>query len=114
MYGEGSLNIASRTRGALLAPKKKPDEHPNLIWKNLDRVERKILNNKLNRLSEREIDVPRIISWRIMKQLGCNEFLEDMLLMRVVYGHRIVTSEMWKRALEIREPIHMEWCLEFF
>ena len=49
-----------------------------------------------------------------MKELGCIEILEDILLVRVVYGHEIVTSQMWKRAIEIREPIHMEWCLEFF
>ena len=57
--------------------------------------------------------MPRIVSWRIMKELGCIEILEDMLLVRVVYGHEIVTSQMWKREIEIKEPIHMEWCLEF-
>lgn len=38
----------------------------------------------------------------------------SMLLVRETFGHEIVTSQMWKRAVEIKEPIYMEWCLEFF
>ena len=36
------------------------------------------------------------------------------LSVKVVIGHEYVTSQMWKKSLEIREPIYMEWCLEFF
>ena len=79
----------------------------------MDRVEKKVLNSKLSRLCEREIHVPRIVDWRIIKNLGCFEWIEDMLLVRMVFNTEIVTSWIWKRALEIREPIYKEWVLEF-
>lgn len=112
MTGEGSSSVASRTRGAM--KKGNPDEHPNLLWKGVGKAEKRTLNKRLNRLYFREIDVPRIMDRRIMRNLGCEEVLEDMLLVKVVIGHEYVTSQMWKRALEIKEPIYMEWCLEFF
>ena len=46
--------------------------------------------------------------------MGCDEILDDMLLIRVVFRNEVVNSNMWKKAVDIKEPIYKEWCLEFF
>ena len=44
---------------------REPNDHPNLRWRGASRAEKLEYNMKLMRLLEREIDIPRIIDWRI-------------------------------------------------
>ena len=54
------------------------------------------------------------MNWTTLKTLGCDEIMNDVLMVKKVIGDEFVTSQMWRRAVEIREPIYIEWCLEFF
>ena len=89
--GECSSGIASRTRGAL-APKREPEDHPNLLWRGASRADKRILNFNLNKLYFRSIDVPRVLSWTTLVTLGCDKVMEDILLVREIYGNEMVTS----------------------
>jgi hypothetical protein len=106
--------VASRTRGAVRKPKREPEDHRNLLWKGTTRQQKRDLNFLLNKMYFRSIDVPKVLNWKTMETLGCDKIMADVLLVRKVTGSEFVTSQMWKRAVEIREPIYIEWCFEFF
>ena len=74
MPGDSSSGIASRTRGAL-APKREPEEHPNLLWRGASKVDKRTLNFNLNKLYFRSIDVPRILNWKTMRTIGCDKII---------------------------------------
>ena len=113
MLGERSI-LASRTRGALRKPKREQEDHPNLLWKGTTRQQKRDLNFILNKMYFRSIDVPKVLNWKTMETLGCDKIMADVLMARKVIGSEFVISQMWKKAVEIREPIYIEWCLEFF
>jgi hypothetical protein len=106
--------VASRTRGTLKNPKREPEDHPNLLWKGATKQQKKNFNTIPNRLYFRSIDVPRALNWTTLKTLGCDEIMNDVLMVKKVIEDEFVTSQMWRKAVEIREPIYIEWCLEFF
>ena len=105
-----------RTRGAIEREKNKRETkyHPNLRWNGVTREEKREFNDKLTKIVDRDIDIPRIVDWRVMRNLGCEKDLENMLLVRVVFPDEVVDSFMWKKAVEIKESVYKEWCLEFF
>ena len=106
--------VASRTRGALKNPKREPEDHPNLLWRDATKLQKKNFYTILNKLYFRSIDVPRVLNWTTLKTLGCDEIMNDVLMVKKVIGDEFVTSHMWRKAIEIREPIYIERCLEFF
>lgn len=79
-----------------------PECHPNLLWKGEDPTVRKIFNSTLLKIGGRVVHSPRVMDWNAMKELGCDEFLEDMFLIRIVWNRQILTSNMWMRAFNIK------------
>ncbi|GKC95853.1 hypothetical protein Tco_1161295 [Tanacetum coccineum] len=60
---------------------------------------------------------PFIIDWNVLNTLGCDTTIEDMLQIRVNEMRSddvLFTSEAWKRAFDINEPIYTELCHEFY
>ncbi|GJX77626.1 hypothetical protein Tco_0324437, partial [Tanacetum coccineum] len=55
--------------------------------------------------------------WNVLNTLGCDTTIEDMLEIRVneIRSDEVLfTSEAWKRAFDINEPIYTELCHEFY
>ena len=72
-----------------------------------------MFSGTLLRIGGRIPHSPRVMDWNVMKELACDEFLEEMLIIRIIWDRKVLTSDMWIRAFNIREPIYKEWCLEF-
>ncbi|GKB59315.1 hypothetical protein Tco_0915501 [Tanacetum coccineum] len=74
-------------------------------------------NTNLARNLSKQIYSPFIVDWNVLSTLGCDNVIEDMLEVRVnKMGNNEVlfTSEAWKRAFDINEPIYTELCHEFY
>ncbi|GJR54910.1 hypothetical protein Tco_1405431 [Tanacetum coccineum] len=55
--------------------------------------------------------------WNVLNTLGCGNVIEDMLEVRVneIGSDEVLfTSEAWKCAFDINEPIYTELCHEFY
>ncbi|GJQ89236.1 hypothetical protein Tco_0000375 [Tanacetum coccineum] len=74
-------------------------------------------NTNLARLLPKHIYSPVIIDWEVLNNMGCAEAIEEMLEIKV-YGmggdEEIFTSEAWRCAFDIREPVYAELCHQFY
>ena len=83
-----------------------PECHPNLLWKGEDAEVRKMFNSILLKIGGRVVHSLRVMNWNVMKELGCDEFLEDMFIIRIIWNKQLLTSNMWTRAFNRRESIY--------
>ena len=95
-FVSGGSAVAKRTRAGCKRREDMPipECHPNILWKGEDPATKKIFNGSLPKIGGRVVHSPRIVSWEVMKELGCDEFLEDMFLTRVLWDNKILTSNM--------------------
>ncbi|GKC66765.1 hypothetical protein Tco_1099363 [Tanacetum coccineum] len=60
---------------------------------------------------------PHHVDWTVLNTMGCAETIEEMLEFKVIEmggNEEVFSSETWRRAFDIKEPIYNELCHEFF
>ncbi|GJQ97914.1 ribonuclease H-like domain-containing protein [Tanacetum coccineum] len=60
---------------------------------------------------------PIIVDWEVLNNMSCVKEIEEMLEIKVYEmggDEEIFTSEAWRRAFDIREPVYAELCHEFY
>ncbi|GJR50354.1 hypothetical protein Tco_1400875 [Tanacetum coccineum] len=91
--------------------------HEFLLWGNCNMTLKNRYNTNLAGNLSKQIYSRFFIDWNILNTLGCDNAIEDMLEVRVNEMRSdevLFTSEAWKRAFDINEPIYTELCLEFY
>ncbi|GJY86997.1 hypothetical protein Tco_0501625 [Tanacetum coccineum] len=91
--------------------------HEFLLWGNCSQVAKSKYNTNLARLITKQIYLPCIVDWTVLNTLGCVETIKDMLEIKIVQmggNEEIFTSEAYRCAFDISEPIYTELCHEFF
>ncbi|GKC80319.1 hypothetical protein Tco_1131093, partial [Tanacetum coccineum] len=91
--------------------------HEFLLWGNCNLTLKNRYNTNLAGNLSKQIYSPFIVDWNVLNTLGCGNAIEDMLEGRVNEMGRIevlFTSEAWKRAFDINEPIYTKLCHEFY
>ncbi|GJU14432.1 hypothetical protein Tco_1142398 [Tanacetum coccineum] len=74
-------------------------------------------NTNLAENLSKQIYSPFIVDWNILNTLGCGNTIGDMLEVKISEigsDEVLFTSEAWKRAFDINEPIYTELCHEFY
>ncbi|GJZ40725.1 hypothetical protein Tco_0587611 [Tanacetum coccineum] len=91
--------------------------HEFLLWGTCNRATKTKYNTNLTRLLPKHIYSPCIVDWNVLNTLGCAETIDEMLKIKVykMGGQgEIFTSEAWRHAFDINEPIYTELCHEFY
>ncbi|GKB51755.1 hypothetical protein Tco_0902508 [Tanacetum coccineum] len=91
--------------------------HEFLLWGNFNMTLKNRYNTNLDGNLSKQIYSPFIVDWTVLDTLGCGKTIEDMLKVRVneIGSNEVLfTSEAWKRAFDINEPIYTELCHEFY
>ena len=90
------------------------ETHPWLRWPGCDGNEKIVLNNRLAELQDRPICQPRFMDWDVINRLGLTEELDEMFLTHDVDRAHPIEIPIWNRALNVKENVYREWCLEFY
>ncbi|GJU98171.1 hypothetical protein Tco_1327442 [Tanacetum coccineum] len=93
------------------------DPFGNAFEKGCNRAAKSRYNNVLDRLISKQVYSPCIVDWTVLITLGCAETIEEMLEIKVVRmggNDEVFSSEAWRCAFDIREPIYTELCHELF
>ncbi|GJT95050.1 hypothetical protein Tco_1090568 [Tanacetum coccineum] len=91
--------------------------HNFLLWNNYNRTLISRYNTKLARILPKQVYSPCIVDWTVLNTLGCGDTIKEMLEIKVneVGGDEILfTSEAWRSAFDINEPIYTELCQELY
>ncbi|GJR62941.1 hypothetical protein Tco_1505103 [Tanacetum coccineum] len=91
--------------------------HEFLLWGNCNMTLKNRYSTNLAGNLSKQIYSPFIVDWNVLNTLGCDNAIGDMLEVRVnEMGSDAVlfTSEAWKHAFDINEPIYTELCHEFY
>ncbi|GJZ35078.1 hypothetical protein Tco_0580895 [Tanacetum coccineum] len=91
--------------------------HEFLLWGNCNMTLKNRYNTNLAGNLSKQIYSPFIIDWNVLNTLGCGNAIDYMLEVRVNEmgsGEVLFTSEAWKHAFDINEPIYIELCHEFY
>ncbi|GKD21778.1 hypothetical protein Tco_1223481, partial [Tanacetum coccineum] len=91
--------------------------HEFLLWENCNMTLKNRYNTYLAGNLSKQIYSPFIVDWNVLNTLGCGNAIEDMLKVRVNEmgsNEVLFTSEAWKRAFDINEPIYTKLCHEFY
>ncbi|GJW03072.1 hypothetical protein Tco_1561928 [Tanacetum coccineum] len=91
--------------------------HEFLLWEGCNKDAKSRYNNRLAQLLPRYIYSPCIINWDVLKKMGCDGEIDDMLRIRVreaASEEEVFTLVAWIRAFNINEPIYAEFCHEFY
>ncbi|GJY99319.1 hypothetical protein Tco_0516749 [Tanacetum coccineum] len=91
--------------------------HPNLLWAGYSRDSKMKYNIVRSHLLPKQVFVHCVIDWTVLNRMGCAETIEEMLEIKVIEmggNEEVFSSEAWRRAFDINEPIYMELCHEFF
>ncbi|GKB89830.1 hypothetical protein Tco_0962102 [Tanacetum coccineum] len=91
--------------------------HEFLLWGNCNMTLKNRYNTNLAGNLSKQIYSPFIVDWNVLNTLGCGNAIEDMLEVRVNEmgsDEVLFTSEAWKHAFDINEPIYTELCYEFY
>ncbi|GKE13971.1 hypothetical protein Tco_1421548 [Tanacetum coccineum] len=91
--------------------------HEFLLWGNCNMTLKNKYNTNIAGNLSKQIYSPFIVDWNVLNLLGCDNAIEDMLEVRVNEmgsNEVLFTSEAWKRAFDINEPIYTELCHEFY
>ncbi|GJW72692.1 hypothetical protein Tco_0129609 [Tanacetum coccineum] len=88
-----------------------------LLWRNCIKTLRSRYNTNLARILPKQVYSPCIVDWGVLNVMGCGDVIEEMLDIKVyemVGKDKIFTSEAWRCAFDISEPIYTELCHEFY
>ncbi|GJR01161.1 retrotransposon ORF1 [Tanacetum coccineum] len=91
--------------------------HENLLWTGCTRAAKSRYNIVLTCLISKQVYSSCIVDWTILNTLGCAETIEEMLEIKVVEmgeNQEVFSSEAWRCAFDIREPIYTKLCHELF
>ncbi|GJV41533.1 hypothetical protein Tco_1419973 [Tanacetum coccineum] len=88
-----------------------------LLWGTSNRAAKSKYNTNLARLLPKQICSSIIVDWEIFNNMGSTEPIEEILEIKVYAmggDEEIFTYEVWRRAFNIREPVYVELCHEFY
>ncbi|GKD05472.1 hypothetical protein Tco_1180446 [Tanacetum coccineum] len=91
--------------------------HEFLLWEGCSRDAKSRYNTKLAQLLPRHIYSPCVVNWDMLKRMGYDGEIDDMLRIRlreVGSDEEMFTLVAWIRAFNINEPIYVELCHEFY
>ncbi|GJT97012.1 hypothetical protein Tco_1092530 [Tanacetum coccineum] len=91
--------------------------HEFLLWEGCNRDAKFRYNTRLAQLLPRHIYSPCVMNWDILKRMGYDGEIDDMLRIKVreaESGEEIFTFVAWIRAFNINELIYAEFCHEFY
>ncbi|GJW81482.1 hypothetical protein Tco_0145457 [Tanacetum coccineum] len=91
--------------------------HDFLLWGTSNRITKTKYNTNLARLHPKQIYSPCIVDWNVLNNMGYAEEIKAMLDIKVYQmggEEEIFSSEAWRRAFDIYEPIYTELCHEFY
>ncbi|GKD27806.1 hypothetical protein Tco_1234020 [Tanacetum coccineum] len=74
-------------------------------------------NTNLARILPKQVYSPCIVDWTMLNTLGRGDTIEEMPEIKVNEmgaDEILFTSEAWRRAFDINEPIYTELCQEFY
>ncbi|GJU45132.1 hypothetical protein Tco_1202398 [Tanacetum coccineum] len=93
-----------------------PVSNGNLKWKDLPSVERHTYCERLSKLQDRSIGVPRVGNWGVFNAYGFEDTLRNMMKLEYIYegDGDVFVDYSWERALSIDDEVYPEWVLEFF
>nr|GEY56983.1 hypothetical protein [Tanacetum cinerariifolium] len=96
---------------------KRPRQHETVEEEGCNRDAKSRYNTRLGQLLPRHIYSPCIVNWDVLKRMGCNGEIDDMLrikLHEVGSDEEIFTSVAWIISFNINEPIYAELYHEFY
>ncbi|GKC60049.1 hypothetical protein Tco_1087647, partial [Tanacetum coccineum] len=91
--------------------------HEFLLWEGCNRDAKFRYNTRLAQLLPRHIYSPCVMNWDILKRMGYDGEIDEMLRIKVreaELGEEIFTFVAWIRAFNINEQIYAEFCHEFY
>ncbi|GKE15176.1 hypothetical protein Tco_1422753, partial [Tanacetum coccineum] len=91
--------------------------HGFLLWEGCNRDAKSRYNTRLENLLPRHIYSPCVVNWDILNGMGCDREIDDMLRIKLrpaESNKEIFTFVAWIRAFNIKEPIYLELCHEFY
>ncbi|GJV83681.1 retrotransposon ORF1 [Tanacetum coccineum] len=91
--------------------------HEFLLWGGCNNEAKSRYNTKLANLLPRHIYSPCVVNWDVPDGMGCDGEIDDMLrikLREAESNEKIFTFVTWIRAFNIKEPIYVELCHEFY
>ncbi|GJZ91919.1 hypothetical protein Tco_0663984 [Tanacetum coccineum] len=91
--------------------------HEFLHWGTSNRAAKSKYNTNLARLLPKQIYASCIVDWGVLNNMGYGDTIEEMLEIKVYEmggNEEIFTSEAWRRAFDINEPVYAELCHEFY
>ncbi|GJW50946.1 hypothetical protein Tco_0092297 [Tanacetum coccineum] len=92
-------------------------DHEFLLWEGCNNEAKSRYNTKLANLLPRHVYSPCVVNWDVLNGMGCDGEINDMLrikLREAESNEEIFTSVAWIRAFNIKEPIYVELCHEFY
>ncbi|GJX81010.1 hypothetical protein Tco_0329159 [Tanacetum coccineum] len=93
-----------------------PVSNGNLKWKDLPSVERHTYCERLLKLHDRSIGVPRVGNWGMFNAYGFEDTLRNMMKLEYIYkgDGDVFVDYSWERALSINDEVYPKWVLELF
>nr|GEX80557.1 hypothetical protein [Tanacetum cinerariifolium] len=93
-----------------------PVSNGNLKWKDLPSVKRHTYCERLSKLQDRSIGVPRVGNWGVFSAYGFKDTLRNMMKLEYIYKEDgdVFVDYSWWRALSINDEVYPEWVLELF
>nr|GEV96278.1 hypothetical protein [Tanacetum cinerariifolium] len=88
----------------------------NLKWKDFPSIERHTYYERLSKLQDRSIGVPRVGNWGMFNAYGFKDTLRNMMKLEYIYegDGDVFIDYSWEKALSINDEVYLEWVLEFF
>ncbi|GJU85457.1 hypothetical protein Tco_1293003 [Tanacetum coccineum] len=71
---------------------------------------------RLSKLQDRSIGVPRVGNWGVFNAYGFEDNLRNMMKLKYIYegDGDVFVDYSWERSLSIDDEVYPEWVLEFF
>ncbi|GJX26718.1 hypothetical protein Tco_0233014 [Tanacetum coccineum] len=91
--------------------------HEFLLWEGCNKEAKSRYNTKLANLLPRHVYSPCVMNWDILNRMGCDGEIDDMLRIKLCEAgsnEKIFTFVAWIKAFNIKEPIYLELCHEFY
>ncbi|GKE03625.1 hypothetical protein Tco_1395643, partial [Tanacetum coccineum] len=91
--------------------------HEFLLWEGYNNKAKSRYNTKLANSLPRHVYSSCVIKWDILNGMGCDGEIDDMLRIKLrepESNEEIFTFVAWIRAFNIKEPIYLKLCHEFY
>ncbi|GJX21755.1 retrotransposon ORF1 [Tanacetum coccineum] len=92
-------------------------DHDFLLWEGCNNEAKSRYNTKLVSLLPRHVYSSGVVNWDVLNGIGCDGEIDDMLRIKLheaKSNEEIFTFVAWIRAFNIKEPICVELCYEFY